>query len=81
MNLPKILACRCAGLLANINPTSSWVRLAQRILVRIELVHVSPDVQLIAGLTATVEIQPRTADSRTASRGSSPSAEPEKLAP
>lgn len=44
------------GLLANINPTFSWVRLAQRVPVRISIDHVPDDVRLIAGLTATVEV-------------------------
>ena len=42
--------------LANINPTFSWVRLAQRIPVRVRLDRVPPDVRLIAGRTATVSI-------------------------
>jgi multidrug resistance efflux pump len=43
-------------LLANVNPTFSWVRLAQRIPVRIELDRVPPNVGLIAGRTATVTV-------------------------
>ena len=43
--------------LANINPTFSWVRLAQRIPVRIRLDAVPEDVRLIAGRTVTVSIQ------------------------
>lgn len=46
------------GLLANINPTFNWVRLAQRVPVRIALEDVPPDIRLVAGLTATVEIEP-----------------------
>lgn len=46
------------GLLANINPTFNWVRLAQRVPVRIALEEVPPDIRLVAGLTATVKIQP-----------------------
>jgi multidrug resistance efflux pump len=42
--------------LANVNPTFSWVRLAQRIPVRIRLDHPPADVRLIAGRTATVSI-------------------------
>jgi RND family efflux transporter MFP subunit len=42
--------------LANINPTFSWVRLAQRIPVRIKLDPVPSTVRLIAGRTATVSI-------------------------
>lgn len=44
------------GLLANINPTFSWVRLAQRVPVRISLDKVPDATRLIAGLTATVEV-------------------------
>ena len=42
--------------LANVNPTFSWVRLAQRIPVRIELDPTTRDIRLIAGRTATVSI-------------------------
>jgi multidrug resistance efflux pump len=47
------------NLLANINPTFTWVRLAQRVPVRIQLDQVPASVRLIAGLTATVEIEQR----------------------
>jgi RND family efflux transporter MFP subunit len=43
-------------LLAFVNPTFSWVRLAQRIPVRIKLNEVPPDLLLVAGRTATVSI-------------------------
>jgi multidrug resistance efflux pump len=43
--------------LANINPTFSWVRLAQRIPVRIRLTGVPADIRLIAGRTATVSVR------------------------
>ena len=43
-------------LLASVNPTFSWVRLAQRIPVRIKLNDVPPDLLLVAGRTATVSI-------------------------
>jgi len=42
------------NLVANINPTFSWVRLAQRIPVRVRLDAVDTDVRLIAGRTATI---------------------------
>lgn len=42
--------------LANVNPSFSWVRLAQRIPVRIRLDPPTGDVRLIAGRTATVSI-------------------------
>ena len=45
-------------LLANINPTFTWVRLAQRIPVRITLDDVPDGWQPRAGLTATVTILP-----------------------
>jgi multidrug resistance efflux pump len=41
-------------LVADINPTFSWVRLAQRVPVRIKLDPGPLDVLLIAGRTATV---------------------------
>ena len=41
-------------LVADINPTFSWVRLAQRVPVRIRLDARAVDVRLIAGRTATV---------------------------
>ncbi|MBS7539841.1 efflux RND transporter periplasmic adaptor subunit [Ancylobacter lacus] len=44
------------GLLANVNPTFSWVRLAQRVPVRISLDEKPEDLRLVAGLTATVSI-------------------------
>jgi RND family efflux transporter MFP subunit len=42
--------------IANVNPSFSWVRLAQRIPVRIRLDPEVGDVRLIAGRTATVSI-------------------------
>ncbi len=47
-----------SNLLANVTPTFSWVRLAQRIPVRVKLTDVPPDIRLIAGRTATVTVQP-----------------------
>ncbi len=44
------------NLLADVNPTFTWVRLASRVPVRIALDHVPPGTRLIAGLTATVQI-------------------------
>lgn len=43
--------------LATVNPIFTWVRLAQRIPVRIHLDEVPQGVRLVAGLTATVEIE------------------------
>jgi multidrug resistance efflux pump len=49
---------RAAGgnLLPNVNPTFSWVRLAQRVPVRIALDQTPRDLRLIAGRTATVAV-------------------------
>jgi RND family efflux transporter MFP subunit len=47
-----------AGALANVNPTFTWVRLAQRVPVRIAIDSVPDGVRLIAGTTATIEVQP-----------------------
>jgi RND family efflux transporter MFP subunit len=47
-----------SNLLADVNPTFSWVRLAQRIPVRIALDNVPPGVRLVAGRTSTVVINP-----------------------
>jgi multidrug resistance efflux pump len=44
------------NLLANVNPTFSWVRLAQRVPVRIVLDSAPVNVRLIAGRTATVTV-------------------------
>jgi multidrug resistance efflux pump len=48
-------------LLADINPTFNWVRLAQRVPVRIKPDKVPPGVDLVLGRTATVTIEPGTA--------------------
>jgi RND family efflux transporter MFP subunit len=48
------------NMLANVNPTFSWVRLAQRIPVRIAIDKVPAGVRLAAGQTATVSILPAT---------------------
>jgi multidrug resistance efflux pump len=48
-----------SNLLANVTPTFSWVRLAQRVPVRIALDSLTDTTTLVAGRTATVEILPR----------------------
>jgi multidrug resistance efflux pump len=47
------------NLLANVNPTFSWVRLAQRVPVRIALDARAGSLALVSGRTATVEINAR----------------------
>jgi multidrug resistance efflux pump len=44
--------------LAMVNPIFTWVRLAQRVPVRIRIKHVPDGVRLVAGLTATVQVDP-----------------------
>jgi multidrug resistance efflux pump len=47
--------------LSNVNPVFTWVRLAQRIPVRIAIDSVPPEITLAAGMTATVSVgQPST---------------------
>jgi multidrug resistance efflux pump len=45
--------------LASVNPIFTWVRLAQRVPVRIKIDQVPEGVRLVAGMTATVQIDPR----------------------
>ncbi|GAA4772134.1 HlyD family secretion protein [Stakelama sediminis] len=47
------------GQLANVNPSFTWVRLAQRIPVRISIDKIPPNVRMIPGQTATVIVHPR----------------------
>jgi RND family efflux transporter MFP subunit len=42
--------------LPNIDPIYTWVRLAQRIPVRVRITDVPPDVVLVAGMTCTVSV-------------------------
>jgi multidrug resistance efflux pump len=44
-------------LLSSVNPTFTWVRLAQRIPVRVHITHVPPGVLISAGMTCTVVIK------------------------
>lgn len=62
------------SLLANVNPTFNWVRLAQRIPVRVRLDPVPQDVRLIVGRTATVDVRPEAGRPAGAGRRCEPSA-------
>jgi multidrug resistance efflux pump len=53
-------------MLPNVNPTFNWVRLAQRIPVRVALDPIPPTVRLVAGQTATVQVLPAPAGPRAA---------------
>jgi RND family efflux transporter MFP subunit len=45
--------------LASVNPIFTWVRLAQRVPVRVHIDQVPDGVRLVAGMTATVQIDPQ----------------------
>lgn len=45
--------------LQDVSPIFTWVRLAQRIPVRIHLDHVPDSVTLAAGMTATISVGPQ----------------------
>lgn len=51
------------GSLANVKPTFSWVRLAQRVPVRVALDDVPASVRLVAGRSATVRLMDEAANS------------------
>jgi RND family efflux transporter MFP subunit len=57
INIPNVQPDQ-AGL-ASVNPVFTWVRLAQRVPVRIQIDQVPDGVRLVAGMTATVQIDPQ----------------------
>jgi multidrug resistance efflux pump len=57
INIPNVQPDQ-AGL-ASVNPIFTWVRLAQRVPVRIQVDQVPVGVRLVAGMTATVQIDPQ----------------------
>jgi multidrug resistance efflux pump len=56
-----------ADLLPNVNPSFNWVRLAQRVPVRVRLDALPAGVQLVSGETVTVEVLPGSAAKQPAS--------------
>jgi multidrug resistance efflux pump len=67
------------NMLPNVNPTFNWVRLAQRIPVRIAIDQVPASVRLVAGQTATVKVLPGAAQPAPAAAPAAPaSATPAK---
>lgn len=50
--------------LPNVDPIYTWVRLAQRVPVRVAIDTVPPDVPLVSGMTATVTIRQPSANDR-----------------
>ncbi|GEP55847.1 HlyD family efflux transporter periplasmic adaptor subunit [Reyranella soli] len=59
--------------LPNVDPVYTWVRLAQRVPVRIAIDRVPPGVPLVAGMTATVTVR-KPAEGRSGQDGSGPGA-------
>ncbi|MFM0493927.1 HlyD family efflux transporter periplasmic adaptor subunit [Paraburkholderia caledonica] len=51
-----------SDLLADVNPIFTWVRLAQRVPVRVHLDRIPADMKLAMGMTCTVTLQPRSMD-------------------
>ncbi|MFM0685937.1 HlyD family efflux transporter periplasmic adaptor subunit [Paraburkholderia strydomiana] len=49
-------------LLADVNPIFTWVRLAQRVPVRVHLDRIPADIKLAMGMTCAVTLQPRSVD-------------------
>ena len=45
-------------LMQNINPAFNWVRLVQRIPVRIEFDKIPDNIKLVSGQTVTIEVFP-----------------------
>jgi multidrug resistance efflux pump len=66
-------------LLVNVNPTFNWVRLAQRIPVRIRLDEDPADIMMIAGRTASVSIRPGSSKAKGQARAAGPAATSETL--
>ena len=52
------------NLLPTVEPTFSWVRLAQRIPVRVKLTNVPANITLFSGRTATVTVEPAKKDAK-----------------
>ncbi len=63
-------------LLADVNPTFSWVRLAQRIPVRIRIDKIPDDVVLAAGMTCTLVVKPASQKAARPAPPSSPEQRP-----
>ena len=69
INVPN--ATPDASGLASVNPIFTFVRLAQRVPVRIHIDEVPEGVKLVAGMTATVQIEPNAAPAAQKSKPAS----------
>lgn len=69
------------NLLPNVNPTFNWVRLAQRVPVRIAIDSVPKGVRLIVGRTATVAVQQDKVDDDNAIHGNPTAVAPARSTP
>ena len=78
INVPN--ATPDASGLASVNPIFTFVRLAQRVPVRIHIDEVPDDVKLVAGMTATVQIEPYKAPPISDSKPASAQVEPSRRA-
>jgi multidrug resistance efflux pump len=67
---------RGSTLLPNINPSFNWVRLAQRIPVRVSIDEAPADVRLITGRTATLTVLPAAPDAARPAAASAQQARP-----
>ena len=63
--------------LASVNPIFTWVRLAQRIPVRIQIDQLPPEIKLVVGMTASIEVEPGPQSSKEGAQ-KSPSTLPAK---
>lgn len=52
-------------LLANVNPSFNWVRLAQRVPVRVHIDEIPDNTVLVAGMTCTVIVRPTLQNAET----------------
>jgi len=61
-----------ANLLPSVNPTFNWVRLAQRIPVRVKLDPLPQGARLVAGQTVTVQVLENKPAQKTAATNPTP---------
>ena len=61
INPPKTALMQGPGnLVPSIQPNFEWIRLAQRVPVRIRLKKIPPDIHLVSGMTASIAIRKET---------------------